>query len=356
MAKRYSTKDSPSSKGVSAEAAAIWEIAREVLSTAKRQKVVLIHMPRGATPIVEGINYVASKLAPGKRPYEVVKVPFSRENISRPEIARKTITDSLAGVPKNTTVFYVDETRSGTVTSANAQDIERTLRSRGCQVKTHLIAAGKGVHLRNNSVNIFQKIKGTVVLHKVPGRISWADNTRALGFNWGLMHRFPEEALERIIGGGKKRKTDILELKRTFLQRYNKKITLGKEKKFRTVQYSSHFYARRQEQAVEAFREAVKATGFGEKYHVNISGNRVRVNGKSLPFWNLQKFLHDNHPRTEMAEGSRSKRFAYKRVVNPDPNILVDIRGISPESKKNSRRIQGELGTLFNRSKRRPRR
>ncbi|GEM_PF-3346766 len=353
MARRFREKETVSAAGASHEAVAVWDIAQEIVSSAKKNKVFLVHMPRGATPIVDGINYATAKLVKGRRPYGIVRVPLSRENFPRPEHARKIISDALEAIPKNAVVYYVDESRVGFVTSANLEDIERVLRRKGCLLRAHFLVADAGKALNRQAMETFQKSKATVELHEIPGKISWRDNTPVLGYNWGLMHRFPEEILGRAIGRDKIAKSEIERLKKEFLKRYDEKIRLGKEKKFREVLYSSAFYARRQQMAIAAFLEAAKATGFGERHALAVSGEGVKVNGKTIPFWNLNKFLLDNHPRTEMETGSQRKRIAYRCLVLSDPHTLVDIRQMSPQSIVNNKRLKREIGTLFQRGRQR---
>jgi len=351
MAKNFTEKNVVAGT-VSPEATAILDIARDVISAARRKKVFIIHMPRGATPIVDGINYVAGRLAK-TRPYTVIKVPFSRENFPRPERAREIISGYLAEIPKNAIVYYVDESRTGTVTSANLEDIEMALRGKNCTLRAHLVVAESGKDIRKQSVELFQKAKARVVLHKVPGRISWADNTAVLGTNWGLMHRFPEEVLRRALGKGKTATSSILRLKREFLRIYSEKIRLGKDEKFREIRHSSAFYAQRQEMAIDSFREAAEITGFDKAYNVSISGKRVKVNGKTIPFWDLQRFLLDNHPGIEREKGSKQKRFAYRNLVLSDPNILVTLSQITPHSAGNTKRVRREIGQLLQKRKHR---
>ena len=350
MAKNLDEKEVKPVRGISSEAVAIFEIAKDVLAEARQGKnVFLIHMPRGATPIVDGINQIAAKMVKGKKPYEIVKIPYSRENLPKQAVAREIFSNALAKIPRNATVFYVDEVITGRVPSANAEDLQKLLKRKGSRLKVHLVVADAGRALSKTSKISFKSTNANIALHKIPGRISWSDKTTVLGYNWGLLHRFPEEILLRALGNNPGAKKAIQPLKREYLQRYEKLVRLGKEKKFREVLHSNPFYAMRQMHAIQAFKEAVEATGFGKKHKVEFSRDGVKVGAKFIPFWNLGSFVFDNHPRTEAENLSAGlqKRAAYKRLLQSDPNLLVDIRPVSPESRVNSRRLKRELSRLW---------
>ena len=129
MAKNLDEKEVKPVRGISSEAVAIFEIAKDVLAEARQGKnVFLIHMPRGATPIVDGINQIAAKMVKGKKPYEIVKIPYSRENLPKQSVAMEIFSNALAKIPRNATVFYVDEVITGRVPSANAEDLQKLLK------------------------------------------------------------------------------------------------------------------------------------------------------------------------------------------------------------------------------------
>jgi len=358
MAKAFNEKSALPMKGIGSDSVAIFEIAKGILAEAGLGKrVFLIHMPRGATPIVNGINQVTARLFPGKRPYEIVKVPYSRENLPSQAVARETFARALEGIPRKSTVFYVDETVTGRVASANAEDLQRALRKKGCVLKVHLMAANNASSLSKAARKSLRENRADITLHKIPGRIVWSDNTTVLGYNWGLLHRFPEEIILRATGSSRSAVKATNALKREYLQRYETLSRMGKEKKFREVQFSSPFYALRNRQAMQAFREAVEATGFGMHYKVEFSDQGARVEGRFIPFWGLGSFIFDNHPRAELENlgTALEKRAAYRRLLQSDPDTLIDLRRVSPESRANSRRLRRELSLLTQHAQRRKR-
>lgn len=126
-------------------------IAQSIKSAVTNGKnVYLLHMPRGATPIVEGIKYAWKKLYGDQRlAFKTILVPISREN-SSDSLVKQVFRERLEEIPENATVFYVDEVVSGRNASANIDDLYKILKKRKCELITHLLIS------RNENSTIYK--------------------------------------------------------------------------------------------------------------------------------------------------------------------------------------------------------
>ena len=293
------------------------------------KQVYLLHMPRGATPIVEGIRYAWKKLYGAKQTFHTVLVPISRENASD-ALVKQVFEERLREIPEGAVVFYVDEVVSGRNARANIEDLYKILKKRKCEIISHLLIsrdtnlmdlkAAKGLfHLRRYKHGL------KVIFHPVPDFLPWTDNTKYLGQNWGLVHRLPLKLILTACGNTIDAKRDLGALAKEFSAAYASRLAYTKQGKFRKVNFPSTgynvYYGFRDSAVMGALKGALEKTGFARKYGVAINKRTLLINGHTITIPRLKTHLTDTHPSHEISRG----RAEYKHHLSSDPFTLIDF-------------------------------
>ncbi|MBI2597629.1 MAG: hypothetical protein HYW50_00350, partial [Candidatus Diapherotrites archaeon] len=295
--------------------------------------VFLLHMPRGATPIVEGLKYAWKKKYGQKRiPYTTLVLPVSRENVSDDKVV-EVFKERMKGIPAGAIVVYVDEVVSGRNAYFNIQDLYKILKKKHAGLYAHLLVSREGrlvdpeYSKKLDQMRRFKSARGLqIIYHNVPEFLPWTDNSRNLGQNWGLVHKFPFDLILNACGGTRKAQEDIKMLAAEFSKEYERQLMQVSEiSRFKTLRVPSRTfrsgYAVRNILVVRALKHAVAATGFQDKYQVKFRGMNIIVNGQKITFPKLQQHLTDTHPSHEIQRGRKD----YKHFLQSDPNILIDF-------------------------------
>ena len=326
------------------------DIETEVM---KGKPVYVLHFPRGATPIVDSIEYARTKLrAWTKRSFNVIKVPVSRENMDTWEADAK-IREALADVPNGATVFYLDETVSGRNSKGNIKSVIGATKNKGISLRANLLVSSDAKYLEYAQLKQFRNFQRNPVvkirLHIVPFDIPWSDFTAALGFNWGLMHKFPRKVLELGLADKltpKELGALLKKWEREFEAIYFERI--GKKRgKVLQVKHDDPRYSDREKIATDCMYEAARRLGYAEEYNIRRLGDHgLSVLGTNVIFHRLSRYLFDDHPSHILLgdKAPQSKRRAYQEMVTPDNLTLVDIRGLSDKSVILTKALQAAVG------------
>lgn len=326
------------------------DIETEVM---KGKPVYVLHFPRGATPIVDSIEYARTKLRVGtRRNFSVVKVPVSRENMDAWE-ANAKIREALADIPNHATVFYLDETVSGRNSEGNIKSVIGATKNKGISLRVNLLVSSDAKYLEHGQLRQFKNFQRNpavkIRLHTVPSDIPWSDFTAALGFNWGLMHKFPRKVLELGLADKLKPKEIGALLKkwgRDFEAIYSERI--GKKRgKVLQVKHDDPRYSDREKLAADCMYETAKKLGLVEEYKIRRLGDHgLSILGTTVIFHRLSRYLFDDHPSHILLgdKAPQSKRRAYREMVTPDNLTLVDIRGLSDKSAIFKKALEAAVG------------
>ena len=291
----------------------------------RNEPVVLLHFPRGASPIVNGLKNAWDRLYhPQPLPFLRINMPVSRENLSD-DFVDRVIEKRLAEIAPGTHVIYVDEALSGAYALANLTVLQRILHKKKARLYGMLVVSSEGTHLDPHvmrKMSQLRRFKGVQVTeYRVPELLPWTDQTRFLGMNWGLDHIFPTKLIQNACGTGAKQAQAIDSFAKAFYRIYYAK-SRRKPPEFKRIRFPSnefiHGYEIRDKWAIEAFREAAEASGFSKLVPFSIRGHALNVNGKTIDIPLLRRHLLDNHPRFE-------RKAVYQHHLAPDAYTLIDF-------------------------------
>lgn len=291
--------------------------------------VFLLHFPRGATPIVEGLKYAWWKQHGSKRmPFRILDVPVSRENLD-PKEANRLIKQRLELIPANSVVMYVDEAHSGVNASQNIRLMSEVLKDRSCELHSHLLVNQNGRHLSEDARRRLQHMRqfrgSQTVFHSVPELLPWMDDSRRLGQNWGLHHKFPFDLVVRACGKRFHVAADVKKFRRAFEEEYARLAKPSDSPAFQRVRFPAgkfHLqYGGRDDFVLRALKVAIEKSGFGKKYAASMVDRDLVVQGTHILIPRVIMHFADTHPSHEIKRG----RADYAHHLELDSNTLVDF-------------------------------
>jgi len=335
----------------------ITKLARKIVELSREKPTFLLHFPRGASPIVDGIIAAAKIISKkSKHPFKVINIPISLEEaLSKQdyEFLYKILEDRIDTIPKDSNVIYVDEAISGRNSLAITEKLYKILNRKNCKLFVALLVS-KGGTLFINSARRFNRLKkykkNLHIEWKFFREIPWSDMPRLLGESWGLKHIFPKRAIEKIVKGRLTTK-ELRRWERKFYELYEGYLLQLGYRPPKVIPPEHLYYKERANLAAKALVESARELRLNEKLGIEKHGSSVKIAERWISFPDPTIFLLSGHYVHAIRKIPKRKGERLREYLKPDVGTLLRFLHLAKEAKKLRRTIRRTVGKILQRKR-----